>query len=80
MEFILKNTYSNFLWSYVENEYSSELLHSATLYCFGDCATVFGNVRHFTCSQGGRGNFTYLLEEQIHFALKLFVGRPVKQF
>ena len=29
-------------------------------------------------SQGGRGN--YLLEGQIHFALKLFVGRPAKQF
>ena len=25
-------------------------------------------------SQGGRGNFTYLLEGQIHFALKLSVG------
>ena len=31
-------------------------------------------------SQGGRGNFTYLLEGQIHFTLKLFVGRPIKQF
>ena len=31
-------------------------------------------------SQGGRGNFTYLLEGQIHFSLKLFVGRPIKQF
>ena len=31
-------------------------------------------------SQGGRGNFTYFLEGQIHFALKLFVGRPIKQF
>ena len=30
--------------------------------------------------QGGRGNFTYPLEGQIHFALKLFVGRPIKQF
>ena len=33
-----------------------------------------------TNSQGGRGNFTYLLEGQIHYALKLFVGRPIKQF
>ena len=31
-------------------------------------------------SQGGRGNFTYLLGGQIHFALKLFVWRPIKQF
>ena len=31
-------------------------------------------------SQGGRGNFTKLLEGQIHFSLKLFVGCPIKQF
>ena len=31
-----------------------------------------------TFSQGGRDNFTYLLEGQIHFALKLFVGRCFK--
>ena len=29
-------------------------------------------------SQGGKGNFTYLLEGQIHFALKFFVGHPIK--
>ena len=34
----------------------------------------------FDISQGGRGSFTYLLKGQIHFALKLFVGRPIKQF
>ena len=32
------------------------------------------------CSQGARGNFTYLLEGKIHFALKLSVGCPIKQF
>ena len=41
-------------------------------------------LQHYTIcknnSQGGRGNFTYLLEGQIHFAVKLFVGRPIKQF
>ena len=39
---------------------------------------IVGQTR--TISQGGRGNFTYLVEGQIHFALKLFVGRPIKQF
>ena len=31
-------------------------------------------------SQGGRGNFTYLLEGQINFALKLSVGCLISQF
>ena len=31
-------------------------------------------------SQGGKGSFSHLLEGQIHYALKLFVGRPIKQF
>ena len=31
-------------------------------------------------SQGGRGNFTYLLEGQINFALKLSVGCLKSQF
>ena len=31
------------------------------------CALLF----RVTISQGGRGHFTYLLEGQIHFALKL---------
>ena len=31
-------------------------------------------------SQVGRGNFTYLLEEQINFALKLSVGCLISQF
>ena len=31
-------------------------------------------------SQGGRGNFTYLLEGQIHFALKLSIGCLISQF
>ena len=30
-------------------------------------------------SQGGRGNFTYLLEGQINFALKLSVGCLISQ-
>ena len=33
-----------------------------------------------TDSQGGRGNFTYLLEGQINFALKLSVGCLISQF
>ena len=31
-------------------------------------------------SHGGRGNFTYLLEGQINFALKLSVGCLISQF
>ena len=31
-------------------------------------------------SQGGRGNFTYLLEGQIKFALKLSAGCLISQF
>ena len=35
---------------------------------------------HSTISQRGRGNFTYLLEAQINFALKLSVGCLISQF
>ena len=52
------------------------VFYKAVNYSFKDVCSNFKACITNYVSQGGTGNFTCLLEEQIHFALKLSVGCP----
>ena len=70
------------IFSHVASEQKYNCTHSLTSGREKFRFTVNSNCAKYktSYSQGGRGNFTYLLEGQIHFALKLIVRRPIKQF
>ena len=57
-----------------------DVLHAQVMYVCQCVPCSDSSYPELSFSLGGRGNFTYLLEGQIHFAPKLSVGGPIKQF